>query len=126
MRNSRNRHGIAALHCRLRKNRQTRHSSDVSGSPSSSSDSSGKVTVESVEITSYPKTDYYPGEVFDITGLVVKANLSNGKSKNYFDADFSTWTHKGEPLTESMDKITLTLPKYDYNFDLVIKVANRA
>ncbi len=100
------------------------NSSDVSGSPSSSSDSSGKVTVESVEITSYPKTDYYPGEVFDITGLVVKANLSNGKSKNYFDADFSTWTHKGEPLTESMDKITLTLPKYDYNFDLVIKVAN--
>ena len=81
------------------------------------------ITVKDIEIASYPKTNYYPGEIFDITGLVVKAKLSNGKSKNFFDTDFSTWTHKGEPLTEDVNKITFTLPKYDFTFDLDIVVA---
>lgn len=81
-----------------------------------------KVTVKSVDVVVSPKTDYYPGQVFDITGLVVKANLSNGKSKNFFDSDFVSWTHKDEALTADVNKITFTLPGYDFTFDLTIKV----
>ena len=40
-----------------------------------------EVIVKSVDITSMPlKTSYYPGEIFSPEGLVVKANLSNGKT----------------------------------------------
>lgn len=82
-----------------------------------------KATITSVEVTVSPKTDYYPGEVFDITGLVIKATLSNGKKKDFFDADFTTWTKKGEQLTKDDDKITVSIPGYDYTFDIAITVA---
>lgn len=81
------------------------------------------VTVTSVEITNNPKTEYLTGEVFDITNLIVKANLSNGKSKTIRDSKFTEWTHKGEPLTEDVTKITFTLPGYDFTFDLAITVS---
>lgn len=81
-----------------------------------------KATVTKVDVTVSPKTEYYPGEVFDITGLAVQATLSNGKKKKIFYTDFTEWTHKDEPLTESVTKITFTLPGYDFTFDLQITV----
>lgn len=82
-----------------------------------------EVIVKSVDITSMPlKTSYYPGEIFSPEGLVVKANLSNGKTKKYSYRKFDTWTHKDEPLTEDIKKITFTIPKYNFDFDVEIKV----
>ncbi len=81
------------------------------------------VTVTSLkDITSYPYTNYLPGEVFDITGLAIKVNLSNGRTRKYFDTDFTEWTHKGEPLTEDVTKITVKLPDDDFTFDIDIFV----
>ena len=81
-----------------------------------------KATIKSVDVTFSPKTEYYPGEVFDITGLAVKANLSNGKTKKFFYNDFTQWTHKDEALDKTVDKITFTVPGYDFTFDVSIKV----
>ena len=82
-----------------------------------------EVIVKSVDIISMPlKTSYYPGEIFSPEGLVVKANLSNGKTKKYSYRKFDTWTHKDEPLTEDIKKITFTIPKYNFDFDVEIKV----
>lgn len=81
------------------------------------------VTVTKVDIEIYPKTEYLPGEVFDITNLLVKATLSNGKKKTIRDSKFTEWTHKGEELTTAVTKITFTLPGYDFTFDLPITVA---
>lgn len=82
-----------------------------------------KATIKSVEITVAPKTSYYPGEVFDITGLVATAKLSNGKKKTFFDSEFTTWTKKGEQLSKDDKKITVSVPGYDYTFDIEITVA---
>ncbi len=81
-------------------------------------------TVDSVNITIAPKSEYVPGDIFDITGLTVDVNLSNGHKKNYMDGDFVTWTHKDEPLTTDISKITFAIPdrKFAY-FDMAIKVA---
>lgn len=79
--------------------------------------------VVSAEVVIQPnKTTYYPGEIFDPTGLGVKATLSNGKTKNYFDMDFTEWTHKDEPLTEDITKITFTIPGTEVTFDVAITV----
>ena len=80
------------------------------------------VTIKNVQVVVKPKTEYYPGEVFDPSGLVMKATLSSNKSKNLFDKDLASWTHKDEKLTEEVTKITLTLSGYDYSFDLPITV----
>lgn len=82
-----------------------------------------KPTVTGVSVTVAPKVNYYPGETFDITGLVATATLSNGKTRTYFDSDFSTWTHKDEGLTTDVTKITVTLPDENYTFDIAITVA---
>lgn len=82
-----------------------------------------KPTVTSVSVTVNPKVNYYPGETFDITGLVATATLSNGKTRTYFDSDFTTWTHKDEALTTDVNKITVTLPDENYSFDIAITVA---
>lgn len=80
--------------------------------------------VVSAEVVIQPnKTSYYPGEIFDPTGLGVKATLSNGKTKNYFDMDFAEWTHKDEPLTEDITKITFTIPGTEVTFDVAITVS---
>ena len=83
----------------------------------------GPVTIKGVQIAIEPKTEYLPGEVFDPSGLVVKATLSNGKSKTFFDKDLTEYTHKGEALTKEVNKITFTIAAYDnYAFDLGITV----
>ena len=83
-----------------------------------------KAEVVSAEVVIQPsKVAYYPGEIFDPAGLGVKATLSNGKTKNYFDADFTEWTHKGEPLTDDITKITFTIPGTEVTFDVAITVS---
>ena len=83
-----------------------------------------KAEVVSAEVVIQPsKVAYYPGEIFDPTGLGVKATLSNGKTKNYFDMDFTEWTHKGEPLTDDITKITFTIPGTEVTFDVAITVS---
>lgn len=74
------------------------------------------------DISSYPYTSYLPGEVFDITGLAIKVNMSNGRTGKYFDTDFTEWTHKDEPLTEDVTKITVTVPNSTLTFDIDIFV----
>ena len=81
-----------------------------------------KATIKSVEILNYPKTDYYPGDVFDISGLAVKATLSNGKTKKFYETDFAIWTHKDEQLTEDIKVIRVTVPDYEFTFDIAINV----
>lgn len=81
-----------------------------------------KATIKSVEILNYPKTDYYPGDVFDISGLAVKATLSNGKTKKFYETDFAVWTHKDEQLTEDIKVIRVTVPDYEFTFDIAINV----
>ena len=83
-----------------------------------------KAEVVSAEVVIQPsKVAYYPGEIFDPAGLGVKATLSNGKTKNYFDMDFTEWTHKGEPLTDDITKITFTIPGTEVTFDVAITVS---
>lgn len=82
-----------------------------------------KATVTGVDIVAEPRTSYYPGETFDVARLVIEASMSNGKKKFFYDYDFTEWTHKGEQLTKDVTKITLTVPGYDYEFDLAITVA---
>lgn len=78
--------------------------------------------VESVEVLSYPVTEYVPGQIFDISGLSVSVKLSNGNTKRIRYAKFTYWTHKDEPLTEKVDKITFEVPGYDYYFDIPVTV----
>ncbi|MFA6862104.1 MAG: hypothetical protein WCR56_07035 [Bacilli bacterium] len=91
---------------------------------SSATVSDAEALVESVNFTVKPVVSYAPGDVFDITGMTVKVNLSNGHSKQYFDSDFSSWTHKDEALTEDVNKITFAIPDRVYSyFDLPITVS---
>lgn len=79
-------------------------------------------TIIYFEVSADPRTEYLPGEVFDITGLAVKVWLSNGKIKTYLDMDFTEWSHKGESLTEDVESIRVKLPGRDYTFDIDISV----
>ena len=92
--------------------------------PSSSVVADKDATVASVDLSVKPLAEYTPGDVFDITGMTVNVNLSNGHTLQYFDADFTSWTHKDEPLTEYVTKITFTIPEREYAyFDFPITVA---
>lgn len=80
-------------------------------------------TITSHEIVSNPlKTEYLPGDKFDPSGLVVKVTFSNGKTKRFVDTDFTEYTHKDQPLTTDVNKITFTVPGYTYTFDVAITV----
>lgn len=76
------------------------------------------------EITSMPdKVAYKEKEIFDITGLVASVNLSNGKTRKYYATEFKTYTHKDEPLTTAVTKITVTVPETEITFDVPITVS---
>ena len=63
-----------------------------------------KATIKSVEITVAPKTSYYPGEVFDITGLVATAKLSNGKKKPFSIPSLRRGRKKANNLVKTTKK----------------------
>ncbi len=60
-----------------------------------------------------PKTNYLPGEKFDIKGLIVKVNMSDNTTKTLFDTEFKNWTHKDEALTEDVENIVIDIPNTD-------------
>ncbi len=63
-------------------------------------------TLQEITITTPPtKTTYYYGEIFDKTGMIVKASYDDGTK----DEDFTNYTvDKTEPFTLSDNLITLT------------------
>lgn len=80
--------------------------------------------VTKVDITKMPtKTEYYEGEIFDPKGLTFDATwIIEGKEK-VISLGYGTcqdWTHKNEPLTSDVTKITFTL--YGCTFDVAITV----
>ena len=80
--------------------------------------------VTKVDITKMPtKTEYYEGEIFDPKGLTFDATwIIEGKEK-VISLGYGTcqgWTHKNEPLTSDVTKITFTL--YGCEFDVAIEV----
>ena len=89
------------------------------GNEPTSSHNDENVTAVSAKVVIPPnKTSYFPGETFDITGLSVEVTMSNQTTENYFDTDFTNWTHKDEPLTEEVKEIEVDVP----NSTLKIKV----
>lgn len=80
--------------------------------------------VKSVEILTQPtKTTYFEGEVFNPSGLTFNATwIIEGKEKviKLTHGTCQSWTHKNEPLTADVDKITFTI--YGCTFDIPITV----
>lgn len=68
---------------------------------------SEKVTLTSIDVTSYPtKRLYITGEVFDPTGMTVKANYSDGSSKELKSGEYVC--SPSAKLTENNTKITVS------------------
>ena len=93
-------------------------------SPDSPTERNKDPYVKSVEILSYPnKTEYYEGEIFQPAGLKFNATwVIEGKEK-VIKLTYGTcqgWTHKNEPLTPDVDKITFTI--YGCSFDVPVSV----
>ena len=81
--------------------------------------------VTNVEILNLPnKTEYLEHEIFDPAGLTYNATwVIKGKEKVItLGYGQTTWTHKDEPLTSDVNKITFTIMKTDYSFDVNINV----
>ena len=96
-------------------------------SNNTSKNTNSNVTASSAKILTLPsKISYYPGEIFDITGLSVEVTMSNQSTDLYFDSDFSNWTHKDEPLTENIDEIMVDIPNttLKIKIDITVGVGN--
>ena len=77
-----------------------------SSSSSSSPNTPGEDGLVSLVLFKEPsKTEYYIGETFDPSGMVVKANYEDGRSVNVLYADC---TYKTDPLTTDDTKIVIT------------------
>lgn len=81
--------------------------------------------VTNIEITTMPKTEYFEGETFDITGLVFAVTYQNG-----YDGDTALTADSAElktsaPLNVGDTAVTVIYKGYNYEFDIIVTVSER-
>ena len=95
-----------------------------SGTPGDSEPYEDPYIVSVGEVTPPTKTSYIEGEIFDPTGMKFNTVwMVNGKEVN-IPLDYTicdSWTHKDEPLTVGVNKITFEVYGKTFDVDITVK-----